>query len=81
MAPAPGLRLLSRPGCHLCEEMASALDDLDLPYETVNIELDTSLEAAYGDQIPVLMLADRQIARAPQSARTLKRALQRTGVL
>jgi hypothetical protein len=81
MPAAPGLRLLSRPGCHLCEEMASALSELHLSFETVNIEEDASLEAAYGALIPVLLWDGREVARAPQSARTLKRALQRSGVL
>jgi hypothetical protein len=81
MAATPALRLLYRPGCHLCEEMANALTELDLLFEAVNIEEDASLEAEYGELIPVLMWHDREVARAPQSPRTLKRALQRTGVL
>lgn len=81
MTTATRLRLLSRPGCHLCEEMADALRELDLRFETVNIETDAALEAAYGDVIPVLMQDELEVARAPQSRRTLKRALERRGVL
>jgi glutaredoxin len=81
MTTATRLSLLSRPGCHLCEEMAGALDDLGVAFEHVNIEEDAALSAAYGELIPVLMQGDAEVARAPQSARTLKRALQRSGVI
>ena len=75
------LRLLSRPGCHLCEEMALALRDLGVVFESVNIEVEPALEAAYGELIPVLMNGEVEVARAPQTPRTLKRALERGGVL
>jgi glutaredoxin len=81
MTTTTGLRLLSRPGCHLCEEMAQTLDDLGLAYEAVNIEEDEGLSSAYGELIPVLMKGETEVARAPQSSRTLKRALMRSGVL
>ena len=81
MTTLTGLRLLSRPGCHLCEEMARSLDELGLPYEAVNIEDSEALTAAYRDVIPVLMQGEQEVARAPQSTRTLKRALRRSGVL
>ena len=80
MPAAIRLRLLSRPGCHLCEEMAQALQELDVAFDHVNVEDDPVLEARYGSAIPVLLHDDTEIARAPQSARTLKRALQRAGV-
>lgn len=78
---APRLSLLSRPGCHLCEEMAQALRDLGLDFEPVNIEESAELQSSYGEFIPVLMFGDAEVARAPQSPRTLKRALQRRGVI
>jgi len=81
LAEATSLRLYSRPGCHLCEEMASALLELDLPFDTVNIEQDADAMAVFADAIPVLKWGDIEVARAPQSQRTLKRALQRAGVL
>jgi glutaredoxin len=81
MPQATRLRLLSRPGCRLCEEMASALREFEVPFETVNVEEDAALEAAYGESIPVLMIGDLEVVRAPQSRRTLKHALQQTGVI
>lgn len=81
MTTATRLRLLSRPGCHLCEDMARTLGELNLRFETVNIEEDPGLEAAYGESIPVLLQGEAEVARAPQSPRTLKRALERSGVI
>lgn len=81
MAAGERLRLLSRPGCHLCEEMAAGLRDLGLEFDVVNIEEDPELEAAFGEVIPVLMRGDIEVMRAPQSPHSLKRALQRSGVI
>lgn len=75
------LRLLSRPDCHLCEDMARDLSRLHLSFDTINIELDEELERAYGESIPVLMLGEREIARAPQTAASLEQALRRAGAL
>jgi hypothetical protein len=81
MTAALRLRLFSRPGCHLCEDMAAILAEMGLPFERVNIEGDAVLEAEYGPIIPVLFHNDAEVARAPQSARTLTHALQRAGVI
>ena len=75
------LRLLSRPDCHLCEDMARNLSRLRLSFDTINIELDDELERAYGESIPVLFLGERELARAPQTAAGLERALRRAGAL
>ena len=75
------LRLLVRPQCGLCEDMASDLVRLQVPFDAVNIEDDTTLEAAFGQSIPVLFEGEREIARAPQTRDSLKKALQRAGLL
>ena len=52
------LRLLTKPGCHLCDEMKAALEraarGLDVELEAVNIEADEALLSEYGTDIPVL---------------------------
>jgi hypothetical protein len=78
---ADRLQLLTRPGCHLCEDMATALHDLGLQFDLLNVDEDSALEAAYGDCLPVLMRGEHEVLRAPQSPRTLKRALRRSGVI
>jgi hypothetical protein len=61
--------------------MAQTLSELGLACERVDIKKDPVLEAEYGAAIPVLFHNDAEVARAPQSSRTLKRALQRAGVI
>ena len=61
------LRLLSRPGCHLCGEMRQEVDALlsERPreWEIVDIDLDPALLTLYGEIIPVLFVNGRLFAR------------------
>jgi glutaredoxin len=75
------LLLLSRPGCGLCEPIAPDLCRLKVRFEEVDVDQDEALQRAYGEVIPVLMLGEREIARAPQTERTLRQALSRAGLL
>ena len=75
------LRLLSRPECGLCEDMAADLSRLGILFDTTDIEQDEALERAYGEAIPVLLNGDEEIARAPQTERSLREALTRAGLL
>lgn len=58
------LVLYSRPGCHLCEEMLSALEAIDdkrqLSVAVVNIDEDPALRNAFAARIPVLARSDTQ---------------------
>jgi glutaredoxin len=60
------LTLYTRPGCHLCEDMAQALaelaPELSFSVTTISIADDAGLEQAYGTRIPVLMLAGSVIS-------------------
>jgi glutaredoxin len=55
--PSPRVRLLSRPGCHLCDDARAIVDeicrDLGVSYDEVDVTAEAELLAAYGDQIPV----------------------------
>lgn len=75
------LHLLRRPDCGLCEDMARDLKHLGVTFDEVDVEGDEALERAYGESIPVLLHGDREIARAPQTDRTLRQALSRAGLL
>ena len=72
------LRLLSRPGCGLCEEMRSEVDELlgERPHawEVVDVDSDPALAARYGDAIPVLFVNGRLFAkiRLPRLALRLR---------
>lgn len=58
------VRLYTRPGCHLCEEMlremraAGCADDYQL--EEINIDEDPVLKRRYGLKIPVLTIDCRE---------------------
>jgi hypothetical protein len=56
----PRLRLLTRPGCHLCDEAKEAMARVALAagesWSEVDISTDLDLESEYGDRIPVVLL-------------------------
>jgi Glutaredoxin-like domain (DUF836) len=58
------VRLLSKPGCHLCEDaravVAAVCADLCESFEEVDISTDASLMSTYGEQIPVTFVDGRQ---------------------
>ena len=54
------LTLVTRPGCHLCEEAARALDRIGEPWTELNVESDIELEREYGDRVPVVLLDGRE---------------------
>ena len=72
------LTLLSRPGCHLCDEMRREVDALlgDRPHEwkVVDVDSDADLARRYGDSIPVLFVNGHLFAkiRVPRMASRLR---------
>lgn len=67
------LRLLSRDGCHLCQEAEALLRRLSLRFQVVDVDADEQLRALYGDAVPVLLDADgRELARAPLTEARLR---------
>jgi hypothetical protein len=76
--PGARLRLLSRPGCHLCEEMRRDVDGIlrDSPHEweIVDVDSDAALAAEFGEAIPVLYVNGRLFAktRLPPIAAALR---------
>ena len=61
------LTLLSRPGCHLCEEMRREVDALlagqPHEWEVIDVDTDPDLLLRYGDSIPVLFVNGRLFAK------------------
>ena len=59
---ANSLTLLSRTYCHLCDEMLAALrpiaDAHGASIRVVDVDAHPALEAAYGDDVPVLFAGD-----------------------
>jgi len=69
------LTLYSKPGCHLCEDVRAALDDLcvefDFTIDEIDITADDGLWARYRYEIPVLLRDGVEIARGPLTERDL----------
>lgn len=61
------LTLYSRAYCHLCHEMLGALEalhaELQFDLEVVDVDSDPALERRWGENVPVLMHAERELAR------------------
>jgi glutaredoxin len=72
------LKLLSRPGCHLCAEMRRQVDTIlaERPrrWEEVDVDQGPELARRYGDSIPVLFVNGRLFAkvRLPRLAADLR---------
>lgn len=72
------LRLLSRPGCHLCVEMRAEVDRLlegqEHDWEIVDVDSDDELARRWSDSIPVLFVNGRLFAklRIPKLATGLR---------
>lgn len=73
MALQAELTLITRQGCHLCEEAANDLAKVvamfsalnpDKPYvvEVLDVDSDSSLKERYSEEVPVLLLNGEQIA-------------------
>jgi len=58
------LTLYGRPECHLCHDMHAVVEALraDVPFELeeVDVDGDPALAAAYGEEIPVLLVNGRK---------------------
>ncbi len=58
------IRLLSKPGCHLCDDARVVVEavcaELGESYDEVDISSDPELTATYAEQIPVTFVDGRQ---------------------
>ncbi len=59
--------LYTRPGCHLCEEakaqMAPLLGEFGAKLREVNIDADAVLRERYSNDVPVVFLGSRRVAK------------------
>ena len=58
------LTLLTRPGCHLCDDARTAVEDVlggfpEVAFEERSIVGDAELEREYAEEIPVVLIDDR----------------------
>ena len=74
------LTLYTRADCHLCDQMKAVIERVaasaPLALEEVDIDSDTSLQARYGHDIPVLVIDDAEVARHRVDERRLRELLR-----
>lgn len=81
--PAPRLTLLSKPGCHLCDDARAIVLEVagerGLTLEEKNILEDEALLDQYAEEIPVLLIDDRVHTIWRVDPARLRRALDERG--
>lgn len=73
------VELLTRPGCHLCDELKRALEEaavgLDVELKETNIDTDEELAARYGNDVPVVFVNGSMAFKHRATAEDLRRRL------
>lgn len=73
------LTLYTREGCHLCEEMKSQLapllEEYGLALKEVDVDAEPELAARFGEEVPVLFLDGRKVAKYRLDVKQLRRQL------
>jgi hypothetical protein len=74
------LLLVGKPGCHLCEVMREVVSpvaaELGLALAERDVRSDPELDALYRNDIPVLLLGGREVARHRVTAEDLRARLR-----
>jgi hypothetical protein len=80
-APTSGVyELITREGCHLCDEMAAVLDDVlpryGLNYSLRDVDVEPELRVRYTDLVPVLLRDGVPVAKLRTDRWTLVRIVE-----
>ena len=78
MASIPNVRLFHAQGCHLCDRARDVLDRVGVPYESVDITGDDSLEARYREWLPVVEIDGARAFVYYVDEETLRRKLSQS---
>jgi len=70
-----GVVLVTRQGCHLCDEALSALKHLGVEPELRDVDADNELFDLYDWRVPVVMVDGRVIAEGRIDQAALRKAL------
>lgn len=74
------ITLYSRPGCHLCVEMkrlvARVIAGSDVSLVEIDVDRTPELARLYGNEVPVLFVDGRKIAKYRVDRARLERALR-----
>ena len=71
--------LVTRHGCHLCDDALSLLLDLGLHPELTDVDADDELHRLYDFRVPVVLVDGAIIAEGPIRRDSLEEALKRSG--
>ena len=80
--PAPPARyeLVTRAGCHLCDEMAALLDEVlpahGLAWAPLDVDGDPALRERFGEVVPVLLRDGKPVAKIRLDLRALERIVR-----
>jgi hypothetical protein len=81
MGVSPVFELVTRQGCHLCDEMEAVLrpvlQDHGLELGTRDVDLEPALAERFSDVVPVLLRDGRPVAKVRLSAREATRLIRR----
>ena len=70
-----GIVLVTRQGCHLCDEALSTLKDLGVEPEVRDVDLDAELYSLYDWRVPVVLADGRVVAEGRIDQAALRKAL------
>ena len=71
--------LLTRQGCHLCDEALGLLRDLGLHPELADVDADDELHRQYDFRVPVVLVDGAVVAEGRIRRDSLEEALKRSG--
>ncbi|TDI35603.1 MAG: glutaredoxin family protein [Acidobacteria bacterium] len=75
------IELLTRPDCHLCDQMKQALKEaskgLNIDLREINISADPALAKKYGEDIPVLFIHGSKAFKHRATAKDLRERLKK----
>lgn len=76
------LTLYTRAGCHLCEEakeqVAPLAREFGVALHEVDVDTDAELAARFGEEVPVIFLDARKVAKYRVDVKQFRRLLERT---
>jgi glutaredoxin len=76
------LTLYTRAGCHLCEVAKTQLEPLLREFSVVlreiDVDTDPALAARFGEEVPVLFLGARKVAKYRVDVKQCHRLLEQT---
>ena len=72
----PRFAMVTRAGCHLCDEMAAELEAAGLEFSSVDVDREPALRARFGAVVPVLLRDGKPVAKVRLDAARLRRLVR-----